>query len=89
MTRVAIARGVELGSATPLPQETAPFALGRSAPHAYFLALLQREVQAGLAYPTLQTHLFGALSFLIGFGVEDARVEATARPQHPPFQFMC
>jgi hypothetical protein len=72
-----------------LSQDAATFALGRSAPDANLLTLLERKVKTGLAYPTLQADLLGDLSFFFGFGVEDARVEAAARSQHPPFEFMC
>lgn len=85
---VTVVGGGELGSAPPLPQDAASFALGRSAPHAHLLALLQREIEASLAYSAPQAHLFGDLSFLFGFGVEDAGIEAATRSQHPPFQFM-
>src|SRR4029077_17906449 len=73
------------GAAAALADDPAPLALGRSAPHASFLARAQGVLQTGGAHAAPCTDLFRGQCVVVVIRVEDAGVEPTTSPQLAPF----
>jgi hypothetical protein len=76
---------MRLGSTTALPDDPTSLAFGGATPDALLLTDGQCILEARDTHPTSGADLFGIFSFRIIVRKEDARLEASARSQFPPY----
>jgi hypothetical protein len=73
---------------TALADDAAPLALGRAAPDASLLPVGQRVLETRAANAAQLAHLLRHLGRLVVFRIEDRRFQASACPEHAPFEFV-
>ena len=74
--------------ATALPDHASALTLGRAAPDTRLLPVGQGVLETGGANPTELAHLLGNLGRFVVLRIEDGWFQASACPEHAPFEFV-